>query len=46
MQHNPMCVRRHNYVKTLLKVHVTSSIKMGSIGSLTCYLKGLGEDLG
>ena len=25
-----MCISRHNYIKTLLKVHVPSSMKMGS----------------
>lgn len=40
MSHDPLCTRRHDYIKTLLKVPVTSSTKVGSVERL--HLTGLG----
>ena len=39
--YNKSCV--NNDIKTLSKVHVTSSLKTGSIDRLQCHLKGLGK---
>ena len=40
-----MYTRRHNYIKTFLKVCVISSVKGVSRDRLMCYLKGLEDDL-
>lgn len=34
MCHNLICAMQHNYINSLLKVHVTSSMEMGSIHRL------------
>ena len=42
---NHLCTRKHDYTETLLKIHVTSSMKMVlEIGHMH-YLMGPGEDL-
>lgn len=42
VKHNPMCTGRHNYIKTLYKVHVSTSMEMGSLDRLHVLPYGSG----